>query len=298
MVAFIQQPTWEQSALAKSVGVSTRAIRKALDELTLIGVPLEQDKENASRVYWSVPKGWLPGARALDAEQVSECVRLLARLPRSKKRDALLEHLAHPNAILSSDAYLAEREDILRLLEDSLAQRIAVRVTYRSTTSGKTSSRILSVQRIVHGDRTRYVAVDMDDEDETGYVKWFRVDRTLEAKLDRSDVYDGHSTEETDRFIDESLDGYRGEQTVMCHFDVREPEARWIVSNLPPSKMMITRRDSSVEVQIETTAVEILARHLAGLGAAVTIHTPELKARVEQIALAALGVPDNAVQLR
>jgi len=282
MIALIEERTWEQSALAKKCGVETRAIRRALDELTLLGVPLERDEENGSRVYWSVPKGWLPGARALTGKQVAECVRLLARLPRTERRDALLEQLlGRTPDVPAPDA----RETALRVLEDSVVQRVAARVMYRSTKSGDARERFLSVQRIAHGERSRFVALCH----ETMKLKWFRLDRADRAELDDARPYHKRLDEEVDAFVAGSFDGFRRESLMRCTFFVRDPEARWVVDTLPSAVATIERRDGGAAFTLETNGVDVLARYLVGLGDAVRIDGPEpLERGVMRLAASAL----------
>jgi predicted DNA-binding transcriptional regulator YafY len=263
-----------------------------------MGVPLEQEKENGSHVFWSVPKGWLPGARALSAEQVADCVRLLARLPKSAPRDALLWQLASPSAVPDAERQPMQGEHVLRVLEDALRTRTAVNVVYRSTTSGTARSRFLSVQRIKHGDRTRYVAISFEHDERAGgevpRMKWYRLDRTLRASLAPDEPYSRRSPEEIDAFINGSVDGYRRGDLLECSFMVREPEAHWVAGNLPEGELVVVREDGWLHVDACTAGLDVLARHLAGLGDAVRILTPELKQKVEEIARRTLGVPNSA----
>jgi predicted DNA-binding transcriptional regulator YafY len=283
LVALIEERTWEQSSLARRVGVSTRALRRALDELSTLRVPLVRDRENRSRVYWSVPKGWIPGGCTLTGDHVAECVRLLARLPKSARRDAILERLLGRTPDSSSKA--VDNEDVLRVIEEAAEQRIAVRARYVSATGGAPRTRHLSVQRIVWGDRPRVVAVCHEAQ----RLKWFRADRFLRAELDRTAPFHRRTDEEVQAFVDGSFDGYRSDTSVRCVFFVRNPEARWVEGSLPPAPIVIQRYADGCSFTLDTNGLEVLARYLVGLGDAVRIVAPPaLYQRVIQIASSAL----------
>jgi len=57
-------------------------------------------------VFWSVRKGWFPGAMAFQGEDVGECVHHLQLAPQSPQRDcllpgAILAHVLDASALLS-----------------------------------------------------------------------------------------------------------------------------------------------------------------------------------------------------
>ncbi len=78
--AFLQTRTWKQADLARTIGISVAALRKHLNELSASGFPLEREDDHP-HVWWSVPKGWFPGAVLFDSESVPELLRQLSRLP-------------------------------------------------------------------------------------------------------------------------------------------------------------------------------------------------------------------------
>jgi predicted DNA-binding transcriptional regulator YafY len=284
VAALLEERTWEQAELARRVGVTTRTLRRAIDELTNHGVPIQQDVENGARVYWSVPSTWLPGARALSGEQVRACARLLARLPRSRTRDGLLIHLLGPAA--GGGADMPAHEAVLEALEDSARDRRACRLRYRSTTTGRLETRHVSVQRIAHGDRTRFVGVCH----RSGTLKWFRLDRADVAEPDEREPYRARPDEEVRTFVEGSLDGYKGAGvSERCVFHVRDPEARWVAGNLPSGRMTIKRHENGICVTVHTTAPRVLARYLVGLGEAVRVDTDVLRDHLVELAAQALA---------
>src|SRR5580700_9935451 len=89
MAAFFAHRSWSQAELSREVGVRTEALRKLLQELQAGGVRLESEKDHP-HVYWSVPKTWYPGGVLFKQDDVTELLRQLRRLPRSKARERLL----------------------------------------------------------------------------------------------------------------------------------------------------------------------------------------------------------------
>ena len=67
--AFVAQGTWRQAELAKELKLSTQVLRKNLDALSEGGMPLERSEETPN-VFWSVPKGWLPGGLAIEPAEL------------------------------------------------------------------------------------------------------------------------------------------------------------------------------------------------------------------------------------
>lgn len=88
--AFLDKRTWAQAELARHVGAATPAVQKRLRELQESGIPLERESEHP-HVYWSVPNNGYPGGVLFTGEQVKQLVRQLARVPKSKVRDQLIQ---------------------------------------------------------------------------------------------------------------------------------------------------------------------------------------------------------------
>lgn len=283
LVAFIDERTWEQATLAKHLSVSVRTLRGCLLDLQRSGVPLDQEAENRSRIYWSVPSGWLPGAAVLPGDQVLQCGRLLARLPQTDARDRILVHLLRGSGGLLSRnrAAGASYESALATAEDGLSERRTIRVRYRSTTARDPSERTISVQRIVYGDRPRLVAFCHRAKE----LRWFRVDRIQRSAPDNCTVFEDIATNDVDAFVRESVDGFRGQRGVHeVAFVVRSPASRWAISNLPAMDAMVAEYDGGIRVVCRTAGDEILARWLVGLGASVAIETESLQEQVVAIA--------------
>src|SRR6476620_5587695 len=88
--AFLEERTWSQASLARRIDIAVPALRKRLEELQGSGFPLEREEDHP-HVWWSVPKTWFPGAVVFKDADIGELLRQLARLPKGRSRDRLLE---------------------------------------------------------------------------------------------------------------------------------------------------------------------------------------------------------------
>ena len=232
---FSTRATCRQAELARRVGIGTKALRARLDELTRLGVPLEREEDD-NDVFWSVPKGWFPGAVTLPAPLVRDLVRLLARMPRGAVVNRVLQHVltAAPRDVgVDTRAVVATRgvvgdERHLAVLEDAAAERTAVEIEHFTASRGDSGLRHVSVQRVHIGPPARFVAVCH----RTGGLRWFRVDGVMRARLDAGTAFRVVARAALERFEGESVDGFHeGVDPVRCAFIVRDPEARWVVRN-------------------------------------------------------------------
>jgi predicted DNA-binding transcriptional regulator YafY len=302
-VAFLQQATWTQKDLERRCGVGVRAIRKALLDLQEAGVPLERE-EDTPQVYWSVPRDWpAPGARlsGIEGVEADTVARLVARLPKSREREAVLAKLVPPvlgtspsatgaGAIVLKPNAAEERvrEQVFSALERGLAERVPVRMGYFSAKSGRDSLRTVSVQHIAYGDRPRFVGYCHS----TDSLRWFRADRVRTAKLETS-PYRAVEPAALAAFVAESMDGFRGGgAAVTCEVVIRANEARWALPHMPyePESALVTHEPDCSRVVLRTAGLEVLARYLVGLGeAARVVSPPELRDRVRALAEGALA---------
>ncbi len=290
--AFLVRRSWRQSELADRVGIRVPALRKRLAELETLGFPLRSKRQHPD-VWWSLPKDWLPGSVMFAAADVPSLVRQLARGRRSAERDRLLRRVleAAPRGVAAPDLAAmvppsgsAEEDAYLSLIED-VALRQTLYFQYFTASRIDVAWRHASVQRVVTGPPARFLAVCHRD----GKLKWFRVDAVLAARADTTVRFKKTDPAEVDRLLAESLDGFHAGDAVPCAFHVRDPEARWVMKNLPGP--MDIERDPRGGVRITTTTAGILrlARFVVGLGAAARAETPELARLVEELALGARG---------
>lgn len=320
LACFVRRRSWSQAELAREVGVSVRSLRARLDELSARGVRVSRYAESQRDVRWDVPPGWLPDARGLSDAEAAQCMRLLGRLPASTARDTLLARLAGRAAL-----QLAREADpgdgVLEALEDAARARAPVRILYDAASS-ELAFRTVSVHRIVYDSPPRFVATSHERD----RLAWFRVERVRRVDPASGERYVEVSPQLIDAYLRESADGFHRGRAVRCSFVVRDPEARWVVENLPVDGASLRRVAWSgagdadgnggrsrrtgeriqgeegerrgvadgVEVVVDTAGLEVLARFVVGLGEAARATSEELAARVKALAEGALGVGVHA----
>jgi len=284
LLAFYEQRTWKQADLSQRLGIGTRALRQRLEEFRETGKIRFEREEDPPHVYWSVPKGWVPGGIVLTGDEAAEVLRLLARLPQSSDRDKLLKRFTgHVGEQPSANATpLRGNEQILHAIEDAATRRVPLRFDYFSTSRGEHRVRIASIHKVLGGDRWRFVATCHDRD----RLSWFRVDSVLSAASASDQAFRAIDEVQLAQFQATSIDGFAANtQPIPVWFAARYPEARWVRTNLPDEELFTIKEVASgIQFSCATTAVELIARFVVGLGPAVTACSPELQDRVMTIA--------------
>lgn len=290
LFAFLREPVWTQRRLERHCGIGPKALRRRLLELQEAGIQMERE-EDPPHVYWSVPKDWFP-KHARGLFDCQELARLIARLPRSRNREAALAQVLGPavDGAMNPNVASANVDDaVLRILEDAVARRVPVRLGYSSASrGGQGGLRVVSIQRIAYGARVRFVGHCHS----THLLKWFRADRVTSPEVAVSTPYLAAPAADVERFIAESLDGFRDPRgPEVCRFELRHPDATWALRALPDGAgtAVVQHVDGGVRVELATAGLDVLARFLVGLGEACTVHAPDkLRARVVALARGAL----------
>ena len=292
VLAFLKHRTWKQADLATHVGVTVPAVRKRLLELSERGMPLTSEFDHP-HVYWSVPRGWLPDAVAIDKDELPHLVRLVARSPRSAARDRLLRKLVRferdvegLTTTLVTRTASTQEETFLPLAEDAATRRIALRIHYFTASRGSLEWRHVSVQRVHAGDPTRLAAVCH----RSGRLKWFRIDNVLSAHLDPETPYRPATAAAVDRFLAGTVDGFHddGPDGADCVLVVRRPESEWVQRNLLEG-MRFEASETGIRIVAPSSALPRVARWVVGLGDAAICETPALAALVAALARGALS---------
>lgn len=300
VVAFLKKDSWKQSELARHLEIGVPALRKRLFELQSAGMPLESESE-PPHVYWSVPKKWLPGGVQLDPDEVRELLRLLARLPRSTARERVANRVLkavprmtrRPPAVVTAELDVDE-ERWLSMVEDAASRGEVLRCRYLSASRGIVEWRALSPHRVSIGPPARFVATCHRD----GRLKWFRVDRVLSARLEGTADARRADDEALASLLATSIGGFHGDLAPQeLSFFVREPESRWVQSNLPAPLTHESAPDG-IRVTARTTAVVQVARFVVGLGGAATAESEELRAVVRDLLHEALVSNGWAMEAR
>jgi predicted DNA-binding transcriptional regulator YafY len=285
LLAFLRERTWKQKALADHCGISPKALRARLLELSEGGMPLEAEND-PPHVFWSVPKSWVPDGTILSPRQVATVARLVSRLPPSKERSDALRALLRADASVSMEPSLdAALTKVLTILEDGVREQRAVKIDYFGVSRGDRDRREISVHRIFYGDRMRMLATCH----RTDTLKYFRVDGVRDASLGTTSAFRAVSADEIQAFLATSVDGFRTSGPAHKHvFVIRYPEARWAKVNHPPCAMEAEPIEEGIRFTARVAGIEPLARFVVGLGEAARAETPELAERMREIAIGAL----------
>ncbi|NUQ77787.1 MAG: WYL domain-containing protein [Polyangiaceae bacterium] len=290
--ALIEQRSCSQAELGRIAGVDSQVARKHLEELESHGFPLERF-EDPPQVYWSVPPGWFPGAVLFDSESVPVLLRQLGRLPRSAERDQLIRKILQASqrpaptppkepTVLTSQLTKNE-ETYLPLVEDAATRRVNLAIRYLTTGRDKPDWRTVSIQSVVIGPPTRFLAFCHKTE----ALKWFRLDNVRSAHIDTTEPFWETAPEEVNAMLKQSIDGFHKGGPVQCSFMVCEPECSWVEHNLPVA-MTAEKVPGGMRFTTTTAGVLRLARFVVGLGGAARAETPELSQYVEDLARGAL----------
>lgn len=298
--AFIEDRTWAQAELARRLEIGVPALRKRLVDLQSGGWPLHREEEGA-QVYWSVPKNWIPGALVFTETEAGELLRHLARLPRSKGKQKLIETVmkrlsrdalsseVDPSTLVTSEVSAIE-ERFLPLLEDAAAHRCALHAHYFTTSRGDLSWRHLSVYRIDVGPPARFLARCHRSD----AIKRFRIDGVVDARLDSKEAFRPALDDELEEVERSSLGAFRVPGPLVDNeFTVSDPDAAWVQRNLMKG-MRFERIAGGIRVLVTTTAVPMVARFVVGLGGVACPVNPELRAEVAGLARRALRAAERS----
>jgi predicted DNA-binding transcriptional regulator YafY len=292
--AFLRQRTWSQAALAREIEIGIPALRKRLDELTALGMPLDRDDRDPPQIYWSVPASWFPDSVAFDKDEVGHLLHVLWHTARGRRRDKLLRLVLDARrdraAIAATDAAIVAHETseaeetFLPVVEEAMARHAPVRMRFYSTERGIVESRHVSVHRVDVGPPARLAGTCH----RTDQLKWFRVDNIVEVTADGETPFRSAGADSIRQFCADSIDGFRGEGEAREHvFFVREPEARWVAKNLL-APMRAEQADGGIVVAVRTAGVLRVARYVVGLGGAARVDSEPLRMLVEDLAKGAL----------
>lgn len=284
---------WNQASLARKVELSVPALRKRLAELSEAGVQLERQEE-PPHVFWSVPKTWMPHTVSLAPDDVSDLVRLFARLPNGATKNRLLEKILAgyvgkgvkktPRAVVPPPLVL-EEDRWLTVVEDAATERQSLSFRYLSASRGVMETREASPHSVVPGPPARFMATCH----RSGDLKWFRVDRVSSAQLGGPASGRGVDEAVLAEALRTSVNGFRdAEVATVVRFFVAEPDARWVVGNWP-APLVARAVEGGIEVSGKAAAVLQIARFVVGLGAAARCETEALRAAVGELARGAIA---------
>lgn len=296
VACFLKSRTWNQAELARVVDLTVPALRRKIAELQAAGVRVERSDE-PPHVVWSVPRTWMPHTVSLAPEDVSELVRLLTRLPHGAAKARVLGKILEgyvgkgvkkgPRAV--SPPVALEEERWLAVVEDAATEGQSLSFRYLSASRGAMETREASPHTVMPGPPARFMATCH----RSGKLKWFRVDRVSSALPCGPGSGRGVDERSLAEALRTSVNGFRdGEAATEVRFFVREPDARWVVGNLP-APLVAKRVEGGIEVFGEAAAVLQIARFVVGLGRAARCETPALRAAVRELARGAMERIDD-----
>jgi predicted DNA-binding transcriptional regulator YafY len=274
--ALLETRSCTQAELARRAGVDSQVVRKHLEELLRHGFPLERE-DDPPQVWWSVPKGWFPGAVLFDSKSVPVLLRQLSCSPQSAAREQLIQRILEsaprpPPDPLKAPAVLTPQwteseETYLPFVEDAATRRVSLEVKYLTTGHDDARWRHVSVQSVVIGHPTRFIAFCHEAKS----LKWFRLDNVRRAHVDDAEPFREAEPGQVEAMLKQSVDGFHHGGPVQCSFLVREPECRWVENNLPASMTPMTPEKVPGGLRFTTTTAGVLrlARFVVGLGGAV-----------------------------
>jgi len=296
VAAFVEKRQWTQAELARKLETTSETIRRRLGELQAGGFKLERFEE-PPQVFWSVPKHWFPGVLPFKADEARDLLRLLGRARpselRARLRAVVVSRLSNLGQSVEMDPDAAgepavgdDDERWLSIIEDAVQKKAVLKMRYYSASRRQESWRHVSVHRIGVGPRPHFIATCHTAD----ALRRFRLSSVLEARLDRAEEIRPAAKAAVDRFEAESLGGFRQDgPAVACSFVVRSEESAWVSRNLPDDRIVQEPAPDGMRFRIETSAVSVLARFVAGLGDAARPETPELARAVAAIARGALA---------
>jgi hypothetical protein len=110
-------------------------------------------------------------------------------------------------------------------------------------------------------------------------------------RLDASATFLHVDDKAVEQFVAESLDGYSGvDGARICSFFLREKESHWVLRTWPAGAPPLASAETDgVRVTLRTSALDVLARHLVGLGGIVRdVEPASLRRAVQNLAREAL----------
>jgi predicted DNA-binding transcriptional regulator YafY len=299
--AFIEQRTWGQADLARRLELGVPALRRRLVELQAAGWRLERSDEDATQVYWSVPREWLPGALHFKETEAVELLRQIGRLPQCAARRELLQTVVarlpksaigakfDTNAV-SPSALTEAEERFVPAVEDSGTRKVTLAFRYFTVSRREEDWRRASVHRVELGPPARFIATCH----RSGTLKWFRVDNVLDARLEANEPYREVAPAALEKFEADSLDGFHEDrEPVTCSFVLRNPDGAWVRRNLLKG-MIAETVPEGVHVTVHTTAVQRVARFVVALGDAARPENAELREAVISLAKGALSAAGDS----
>lgn len=292
VLAFGASPAWGEAELAQQLGVSVRSTRRVLERLRAQGMPLLL-RGCSQRRRWFVPSAWGETLGATGGEETAALLEALWELPPTPRRDGLLTRLLDggvespsyhlPSAWLSSMD--GSNRELQQFLLEAAMREYPVRVRCFSGRGPVFADRPLSIQRVLVGEKTAFLALCH----QSGVLGWYASEDVVSAVKLRDELYRRASRKEVATLLEQ---GPPLKLHARLAFRVRYPEARWVQRAVLPGMQIdeVNSDDQSLRVIAAQCGAVAVARFVASLGGAARAEGAALAGLVTGIAAATLSV--------
>lgn len=281
--AFCELQTWRQKELARRVGLEVPALRRLLIALAE-RVPLTSAAEHPD-VFWTWARASSAGATVLGPSDVKRLMSVLRSAPRSTDRNELLAHLKRASADAKAEpetrTRTASEANVLPLIEQAMATKVALHMLYFTTSRGTLTWRYVSPCYLVADPPARFIAYCHRSSE----LKWFRAGNVQSAQLDGSAGYRDVAAATVSKFRGRSVDFFHDSKAASQEehaFVVESSEARWVAGNLLDGMRAETMPDG--RLRVVSPALRPAARFVLSLAGAATPETRELTALTRALA--------------
>jgi predicted DNA-binding transcriptional regulator YafY len=281
--------------LARELGVAEKTIRRDLDFLRRMGVPLEEQTGDRGRKTWRLGDAWSRPPLQFDFEEAAalflgrQLMESMAGTPLwaaanrawRKIRGTLGETASNYLDRFSRMFHCteADRRDyashaaILESLSIAIEDFRAIHITYRSGRATEPATRDVYPLRLIrhHNGALYLVAFAPEDDD----YRTFKVDRIEAAEISPF-VFQRHRDFDVEAFLERSLGIYDGDGDIAVAIRFLPAAARHAQeSRWHKSKVFTPQRDGGVILRMRlSSTVEVKSRVLA-YGAAAVVLEPE-----------------------
>ncbi|MFO0722857.1 MAG: hypothetical protein U1E65_03665 [Myxococcota bacterium] len=269
---FGERRSWTERELARRLRTTPAAVQQMVAVLLDHGWPVSLDHG-----VWSVPDDWEPGGLALDAFDLADLLRLLARTGRTHPRDTILGKLSRrlttPKKLVAMSDPVAA--GFFAVLQDCAKRACAAEVLYYSRETCLAETRLVSPQASSGGSRECPVVSNRSNSPTS---------LLMDSVLDVTDAPDRPYFHGSDPPRRVSASAWR----VAVKFSVPRSKLRALVAFLPMG-LAIVHDGDRIRAEGTVTALSPIARAVLALGAGTVIDTSELRGLVEVLAGLAVG---------
>jgi predicted DNA-binding transcriptional regulator YafY len=281
--------------LARELGVADKTIRRDLDFLRRMGVPLDERTGDYGRKTWRLGESWSKPPLQFDFEEAAalflgrQLMESMAGTPlwqaahrawrkiRSTLGETASDYLDRFSRLFHCTAGghrdYAGKAEILESLTVAIEDYRAVHISYRSERATEPASRdVYPLMLIRHHNGALYLVAFSPEHDD---YRTYKVDRIEAAEVSQL-VFQRHRDFDAEAFLERSLGIYDGDEDIAVAIKFLPAAARHTQeSRWHKSADFTSQRDGGVILHLQlSSTVEIKSRVLA-YGAAAVVLEPE-----------------------